>query len=457
MSDKLVRQMDWNNDPQALFDLLTKNKKYLAKTYGHSPDYYAPHRFRTKQKLLKEGLDVSEILKQPDGEEQLRRELESRVARGLGKKATNGTVKIEVPEEHLPKFEKLREALVDNGLVTGMRVSDYQMGMKNSEGEFESHDLHAVRFDVKFDYEPQWPTVMRVESVKLPRKEVKIRPDGQKTAVILPDLQIPFHDEAALDIALQVIRDTKPDRVILLGDMLDLSAWGKYEQRPEYATATQASIIKAHQFLATIRKLAPSSQITVLAGNHEARIERALLRNMQAAYGIKRADDVEGWPVVSVPHLCAFDTLDVEYVDAYPASRVWINERLQVRHGNIARPGGKTAVAIANDEKVTTIFGHIHRIEAQYKTVNVFEGGRTSAAFGIGCLCRIDGHVPSTKSAFDSRTQQPVQNFENWQQGLAVVNYGEGDGTFAVQQLYINTFNGHETNFNGKVYRPGVA
>lgn len=360
---------------------------------------------------------------------------------------------IEVPLEHLSYHEELQEALNEHGALNKASFTDWQGFLKDDKGEAQVVDLHRKRFDVIFDAEPKWPPVVRVESLRLPQKESKKAPEASKTAVILPDVQLPFADEKAIDVALRILTSVKPDKVILLGDLLDLSAWSKYEQRPEYATQTQEAIIQAHILLATIRKLAPQAEIIVMAGNHEARMEKALLRNAQAAYGLKRADQPEGWPVMSVPYLCAFDTLDVKYVDGYPASRYWINERLQVRHGNIARPGGKTAVAVSNDERVSTIFGHIHRIESQFKTVNVYGGARTNASYAIGALCRLDGHVPSTKSGFNL-DGQPVENWENWQAGFAVVNYQDGDSPFSVEQVYINTLSGYETNYRGKVFTP---
>lgn len=365
-----------------------------------------------------------------------------------------GMVAINVPEQHAVYHQELQEALDEHGYLKFASFTDWQALTKNADGEAEIHDLHRKRFDVAFDHEPKWPPVTRVESVTLPKKESKKAPETSRTAVILPDIQFPFVDEQALSIALQVLRDVKPDKVILLGDALDLSAWGKYVQMPEWATATQGAIIQLHQLLATIRKIAPTSEIVVMAGNHEARMANHLKNNAMAAYGLKKADDPEGWPVMSVPYLCAFDKLDVDYVDGYPANRYWINERLQVRHGHLVRSGASTARAVSDDERVSTIFGHVHRIETQYKTVNVYDGGRTNFAHTPGCLCRIDGHVPSMKGGTDQRTNQPVQNYENWQQGLSVVNYHDGDNAFNLEQIYINTFQDYETMYRGKTYRP---
>lgn len=376
------------------------------------------------------------------------------VAPTAGRRALKGMVQFTVPEEHAVYHQELQEALDEHGALNKASFTDWQGFIKNDDGEPEIVDLHRKRFDVKFNAEPQWPVPTRVESLVLPKKESKKAPEASKSAVILPDLQIPFEDKEAVSVALQIVEDVKPDKIILLGDALDLSAWSKYVQRPEWATATQDAIIELHKLLAHLRKTNPTADIVVLAGNHELRMGNNLLMNAQAAYGLKRADDMEGWPVMSVPYLCAFDQLGVEYVDGYPANRHWINERLQVRHGSISRSGGSTAKAVSNDERVSTIFGHVHRIETQYKTVNVYGGGRTNFAHTPGCLCRIDGHVPSTKGGIDQRTNQPVENYENWQQGLSVVSYQDGDAPFSLEQVYINTMSGYEAMYRGKTYRP---
>lgn len=387
-------------------------------------------------------------------EEAIRAAQRQTVGRQASSRVLNGMVQFAVPEAHITYHQDLQEALNEHGALNRASFTDWQGFSKDADGQPQIVDLHRKRFDVTFNAQPKWLPVTRVESVRLPRRESLKAPGDSKTAVVLPDLQIPFHDPEAVSVALQIVKDCKPDQIVLLGDALDLSAWSKYVQRPEWATATQDAIITLHQLLTTLRKLAPTAKIVMLAGNHEHRMANNLLQNAQVAYGLKRADDLDGWPVMSVPYLCAFDQLGVEYIDGYPANRHWINERLQVRHGNIARPTGKTAVAVNSDERVSTIFGHIHRIESQFKTVNVYGGGRTSAAYGIGALCKIDGHVPSTSGGIDTKTNSPVRNYENWQQGLAVINYRDGDMPFSVEQVYIDSFNNHTTNYRGKVYAP---
>jgi hypothetical protein len=192
-----------------------------------------------------------------------------------------------------------------------------------------------------------------------------------------------------------------------------------------------------------------------MEGNHDRRLQIMVTKNALAAFGLKQANAPGDWPVLSVPHLLRFDDLEVEYVGAYPAGSYWVNERLKCIHGQTVRSGGSTAMAVAREERVSTIFGHVHRIETQYHTSDVYGGGSIRFAHTPGCLCRIDGAVPSVHGSTDL-SGRPVAKYENWQQGLSVVSYREGDSPFNLESVFINTTDGYRTVFGGKTYLPVV-
>lgn len=394
--------------------------------------------------------DRSQPFEGPEVERGRAKERREKATSGLGQSALGKTVKLVVPEEHVAYHQALQEALEDKGAVSKARFSEYQMLTKDNEGEAQIHDLKAVKFEVAFDSEPAWVPVNRVESVKLAKRERAPITSARK-AVVLPDMQIPHHDERAIEVALQIIKEVKPDKIVILGDLLDLADFGRFDNLPTFAASTQEAINRAHLYLAELRKLAPSAEIVVLEGNHDLRLSTHINKNARAAYGLKRADQPENWPVLSVPYLTAMDTLDVDYVSGYPANRYWINENLQVRHGHRVKSSGGTAKLVADDERVSTIFGHVHRIETQFKTHHTYKGGKTNAAYSIGCLCKIDGSVPSAKGGVDL-SGRPVENYENWQQAIAIVDYEDGDKPFNVSPVYINTFNDYQTIYNGKTY-----
>lgn len=352
--------------------------------------------------------------------------------------------------------------------VVGLRVSQYQTVTKDAAGEAHVHDLYAVKLLVKTkEVTPGWPVVQPVTPsiVQAVRSTARRPSHADQVAVIIPDPQFgfrfyidsgefdPFHDEAALNVALQIIRDVQPDLVLCLGDFLDLPAFGKYEQEQAFAATTQKSVDRGHRFLAQIRAAAPNAKIVVLEGNHDRRLQNMIVNNAKAAFGLQRAGDPTGWPVLSVPYLCAFDSIDAEYIQGYPAGAYWINDNLRAIHGTKVRSNASTAAAVVKDDDVSTLFGHIHRIETEYLTRQNRSGGKILVAHTPGCLCRTDGAVPSVKGSTDL-LGRPVESYENWQQGLSLVRYGTGNSGFAIESLFIDTVRGHQTRFGDKIYSP---
>jgi len=334
------------------------------------------------------------------------------------------------------------------------RVSLYQSLTKNEEGEAEIHDLAGVQFQFspKWESGPEWPVIQQGPAVKLPTPKVKTKKATNfKTAVVPPDIQIgyyrnrdgslePTHDEKALDVAIRLIEELQPESIICVGDNLDLPEMGKYLTTPAYQQTTQAAIDRATLFCAQMRAAAPDARIVWLAGNHEERMPKYLLTNAMAAYGLRKGNTPESWPVLSVPYLCRMDEFGVEYRPGYPASDYWINEKLRVIHGDRVKSSGSTAHVYLNNEKTSVIYGHIHRIETAFKTREDFDGPRTIMAASPGCLARIDGAIPSTKGGVDL-DGRPLTRHENWQQGIGVVTY-EDDGNHRFTYDVVPIYNG---------------
>lgn len=392
---------------------------------------------------------------------------EERVTSQNGQKASVDLQK-ELAKSRLGKIADLLDrsgiSAEEIGSVEKVRISEWQGLTKNEEGEAEIHDLGGISVILNPAWVdgPEWPVVQQAAPVT-----IKYAPKSQKTksryktAVILPDPQIgfrmyedgdldPFHEEDAMAIAIKIIRDLNPELIVNLGDFLDFAEFGKFEQEPAFARTTQAAIDRGHQFLCEQRANAPGAHMVLLEGNHDRRLHKAITNNTVAALHLKRAEAPEDWPVLSVPFLLRLgeDHLKVEYVGGYPAGIYWINERLACIHGHITRSRGSTVAAVVDDERTSVIHGHIHRIELQHKTRRTFEGAKRSLAASPGCLCRIDGAVPSTKGSTDPHGR-PVNAVEDWQQGLAVVSYEEGDNNFDVELVPISQ---GEAIFRGTYY-----
>ena len=327
------------------------------------------------------------------------------------------------------------------------KISVYQSLTKDADGEAQVHDLVGIQISPSWETGPEWTVIQPGPTIKLPKSAATKKKTALKTCVVLPDMQIGYfrnregeleatHDERAIAIALAITKDINPEMVVMVGDNLDLPELGKYRLSPAFQQTTQASIDRATEICAETRAAAPNAKISWLAGNHEERLTSFMLDNAMAAFGIRQGKHPESWPVLSVPNLCRLDDFGIEYLSGYPASMVWINEHIKVIHGDLVRSGSSTAMAYLKREKISVIYGHIHRREWAEMTREDYDGPKTVTAASPGCLARIDGAVPSTKGGTDL-DGRPLKRYENWQQGLAVVQYEEGDGKFNMEMVTI--------------------
>lgn len=328
------------------------------------------------------------------------------------------------------------------------RVSLYQSLTKGDDGEAEIHDLSAIQFSPKWAEGPTWDLVRQGPPIKLPKPVIKQSTSTWKKCVVLPDIQAGYframdgtlvstHDEKAIDYALHVVKQEKPDVVALNGDNADFPEFGKYRLTPAFAMTTQATIDYLTTLCARIRDAAPHARIVWLEGNHEVRLSNYILDNAQASFGLRQGNSPASFPVLSIPFLCRFEDFGVEYLAGYPASQFWLNNRIKIIHGTKVASNGSTAHKYLSTEKTSVVYGHIHRREWAERTRNDWDGPKTIAAISFGCLARVDGAVPSTKGGVDL-DGRPITCIEDWQQGLGIIHYQEGEGPFQPEMLPIH-------------------
>ena len=286
--------------------------------------------------------------------------------------------------------------------------------------------------------EPLWPVIQQAAPVKI---NVKNRPDkpirGLKLAIKGADTQIgyrahpdgsmdPFHDEKAMRIFSRVCHKMQPEKIQILGDFLDLASQGRFAQEASFAQTTQAALNTGHQFLAQLRAVCPDAEIIVIEGNHDKRMQNFIETNAVAAFGLKRAGLPESWPVMSLPYLLRLDELNIQYVDAYPAATDWDNDNTRNIHGTKANSKGSTTAQYVHElPHLNTWAGHTHRVEVTYRSVAGARGEAVeSYSANPGCLCRVDGAVPSVNGAIGA-DGYAARVVENWQQGLGLAYYND--------------------------------
>ena len=171
-----------------------------------------------------------------------------------------------------------------------------------------------------------------------------------------------------------------------------------------------------------------------LTGN--SRLINYLIDKAAPIVGLTRAGDTT--PVISIPNLCRFDEYDINFIEPYPDSEIWVNDHLRFEHGSTysSTPGGTAAKQLKNG--VSVGYGHIHRQELLQETRHTARGPRTHFAGSPGTLCKIDGAVPSAKTGINSHGKQANKKHENWQQGLWVFWYQpEGKQLVSIEPISI--------------------
>ncbi len=92
--------------------------------------------------------------------------------------------------------------------------------------------------------------------------------------VVLADLHVPYQDPRAVGCAFGLVRDLKPDRVVVNGDLLDLESLSRHPKaRPDLAKLA-SELYAANLLLDSLQAAAGSAEVVLLEGNHEARARR---------------------------------------------------------------------------------------------------------------------------------------------------------------------------------------
>ena len=158
--------------------------------------------------------------------------------------------------------------------------------------------------------------------------------------------------------------------------------------------------------------------------------------NAVAAFGLKRAGLPDSWPVMSLPYLLRLEELGIEYVDAYPAATDWDNDTTRNIHGTKANSKGSTTAQYVHQiPHLNTWAGHTHRVEITYHSV-IGPRGMPIESYSAnpGCLCRVDGAVPSVNGAIGA-DGIAARIVENWQQGFGVAYYNDTESWPAVYRI----------------------
>lgn len=175
--------------------------------------------------------------------------------------------------------------------------------------------------------------------------KVKIEMKKIEKTLVIPDFHAPYEDYQALHAVYKYAKDSKPDKVILLGDCVDFYAISKFSRNPERVTGLQHEIDVVRYHFQHLREAVGSkTPILYVEGNHEMRLQKYLWANPEMS-SLKKIN--------TVPALLGLDEFDIKYVKNTMVHGVL------VKHGNIVRShSAYTAKGEYDSEGTSGISGH---------------------------------------------------------------------------------------------------
>lgn len=219
--------------------------------------------------------------------------------------------------------------------------------------------------------------------------------------VIGLEMQIPYESPRMFASFLQFMEDYKPDRLVMIGDFLDVPGPSRWNRGTalEYQGTLQKECDKAVGYLSLLRE-SYSGWIGYHTGaNHESRVQNYINRYAPALGNVKG---------LQLSELLNLEKFEIEELPKY----YQLAPGVKTTHGDkdsMSKYGGGTALAAARNKGQSVICGHTHRHGL------IYERFGTKTIWGMET-----GHMMDVKKADYIKNDNP-----NWSAGWATVEVGE--------------------------------
>jgi hypothetical protein len=242
-----------------------------------------------------------------------------------------------------------------------------------------------------------------------------------KRTVVVPDLQVPYHDPVAVKNVAAYIKAVRPDSVVTLGDEIDLPQISRWTENTPgwYEQTLAADRDEAVEVLWSL--VEHTKDAHMIRSNHTDRLYNVIMKKIPAFLAL---------PELRFVKFMKLDELGITYhKKPYNVARGII--ALHGDEQSVKPTPGLTALEAARRHGISVICGHTHR--AGQSAFTEASGGK------IGRILRgwEGGHL------MDVRQAHYTKGTMNWQQAfivieeigtnvqVSIINL-EKDGTFVV-------------------------
>lgn len=233
--------------------------------------------------------------------------------------------------------------------------------------------------------------------------------------------KVALHDEKAISVAMQFIKDFKPDHVVLGGDMLDCGSVSHHRLGQAGSLEGLRILSEANELRKTIIEPIQSQvkgRLIYHYGNHEDWLNDL----------VDKVPSLED--VVSVEALLKLD----KKWEVIPTGGFSKLGKLIFIHGDQVTGGQHHANAAVQNWEGNVRFGHYHTYQVATKTTPVEANGHTGVS--VPCLCK-------------KRTKYGNGKPNKWMQGFLWGYIGGPQGSF---NDYVTVIVNGKATINGKSY-----
>ena len=224
-----------------------------------------------------------------------------------------------------------------------------------------------------------------------------------KRIFVISDLQVPYHDQAAVDAVAQCISDYKnpEDRVLTIGDEMDFQTISRWVVGGE--KEWERSMGRDRD--ATVQVLRDLQVTDTIRSNHTDRLFSKLAGSAPGFLGL---------PELELPNFLKFDELGITFHSkGFEFAKDWI-----ALHGDetgTSQLAGRTAANLAAKVGKSVVCGHTHRMGMAGATTGIY-GHISRTLWGV----EVGNLMDATSSG------AAYSRIHNWQQGWAVMHIEDG-------------------------------
>jgi predicted phosphodiesterase len=224
---------------------------------------------------------------------------------------------------------------------------------------------------------------------------MKIKPSRY---LVISDLQVPYHHEAAVKNLIKLARREKFDSVLVVGDEIDFQSISKWsEQTPlAYSEDLHADRELCKQILWDLGEYSP--EMHVIRSNHTDRLYNTLLK----VPGLIKL------PELQYPAFMGFAEMGITYhKTAYEFYPGWV--LCHGDEGSMSQHAGVTSLNLAKKFGKSVLAGHSHRLGMSAYSEGI--NGHSRTLYGVEV-----GNLMDRKKASYIR-----YGSANWQMGFAIL------------------------------------